>query len=166
MQLIDFQGIITPRRIGMNDKSKMLNDFLKYYSTVLRYMDDYISEPITEFHLTFDAFLIMHEIGTSPKPLLLMDIAASHHVSRSAISRQISILLKYDYVYQVANPADRRQKSLLLTKKGQEIDQQLIAAIQNVFDGWVKQLGHTRVESMLAFFSDFTKQVIQTPANN
>ncbi|BDZ31724.1 MarR family transcriptional regulator [Lactiplantibacillus sp. WILCCON 0030] len=150
----------------MNDTPKMLNDFLKYYSTVLRYMDDYISEPISQFHLTFDAFLIMHEIGTSSKPLLLMDIAASHHVSRSAISRQISILLKYDYVYQVANPADRRQKSLLLTEKGQDIDRQLIAAIQDVFDSWVNKLGSQRVEGMLDFFNDFTKQVIQVSAQN
>lgn len=147
----------------MNDTPKMLDDFLKYYSTVLRYMDDYISEPIKQFHLTFDAFLIMHEIGSSRQPLLLMDIAENHHVSRSAISRQISVLLKYDYIYQVANPADRRQKSLLLTTKGQDIDQQLIAAIQNVFDSWIKQLGGNRVEGMLDFFSDFTTQVIQAP---
>jgi len=95
-----------------------------------------------------------------------MDIAASHHVSRSAISRQISILLKYDYVYQVANPADRRQKSLLLTEKGQDIDRQLIAAIQDVFDSWVNKLGSQRVEGMLDFFNDFTKQVIQVSAQN
>ncbi|MFD1421177.1 MarR family winged helix-turn-helix transcriptional regulator [Lactiplantibacillus songbeiensis] len=144
----------------MNGSPKMLDDFLKYYATVLRYMDDFISEPISRYHMTFDAFLIMHEIGTSTKPILLMDIADSHHVSRSAISRQISTLLKYDYVYQVANPADRRQKSLLLTEKGQATDKQLIQDIQLVFDQWIDQLGRERIKTMLTFFDDFTHQVI------
>lgn len=145
----------------MNGSPAMLNDFLKYYSTVLRYMDNYISEPINRYHMTFDAFLMLHEIGASTKPILLMDIADSHHVSRSAISRQISTLLKYDYVYQVANPADRRQKSLLLTEKGQATDKQLIHDISLIFNQWIDQLGANRIQAMLTFFSDFTQQVIE-----
>ncbi|WP_234002778.1 MarR family winged helix-turn-helix transcriptional regulator [Lactobacillus sp. CBA3605] len=145
----------------MNGSPKMLDDFLKYYATVLNYMDDYIAEPINRYHLTFDAFLIMHEIGRSTTPLLLMDIAESHHVSRSAISRQISILLKYDYVYQVAKPTDRRKKILLLTDQGQNIDQQLIDDLQGIFDVWVNRLGAERVVSMLALLHDFNQEVIQ-----
>ncbi|ETY73426.1 MarR family winged helix-turn-helix transcriptional regulator [Lactiplantibacillus fabifermentans] len=144
----------------MNGSPQLLNDFLSDYSTVLRYMNDYIAEPISQYHMTFDTFLIMHEIGASAQPLLLMDIADRHHVSRSAISRQISILLKYDYVYQVPNPADRRQKSLLLTDHGQQIDTQLIEAIQAMFNHWIDTLGPQRINTMLSLLDDFSRKII------
>lgn len=139
------------------------DDFLRDYATVLRYLNEHITAPLNAYHLTFDTFLIMHEIGTSHEPLLLMDIANRHHVSRSAISRQISILLKYDYVYQVSNPQDRRQKSLLLTDKGKAVDQDLIDSIQQIFSQWISQLGKRRINSLLSLLGDFTQQIV-TPS--
>ncbi|RRK09414.1 MarR family transcriptional regulator [Lactiplantibacillus garii] len=147
----------------MASTTPVFDDFLRDYATVLRYMNEHITAPLNEYHLTFDTFLIMHEIGTSHEPLLLMDIANDHHVSRSAISRQISILLKYDYVYQVSNPHDRRQKSLLLTDRGKEIDQTLITVIQKIFSQWTRQLGKRRINSLLSLLGDFTQQIV-TPS--
>lgn len=144
----------------MASTTPVFDDFLNDYAAVLRYLNDRITAPLNTYHLTFDTFLIMHEIQTSHEPLLLMDIANSHHVSRSAISRQISILLKYDYVYQVSNPNDRRQKSLLLTKRGQEIDQALITTIQQTLGEWTQQLGKRRINNLLSLLNDFTQQII------
>lgn len=144
----------------MTTTTPIFDDFLRDYASVLRYMNERITAPLNDYHLTFDTFLIMHEIGASHEPLLLMDIANNHHVSRSAISRQISILLKYDYVYQVSNPQDRRQKSLLLTERGKTTDQELIAATQKVFAQWTKQLGKRRINSLLSLLGDFTQQII------
>ncbi|CAM3232230.1 MarR family winged helix-turn-helix transcriptional regulator [Lactiplantibacillus plajomi] len=144
----------------MESITPVFDDFLRDYATVLRYMNQQIAAPLSEYHLTFDTFLIMHEIATSVRPILLMDIANSHHVSRSAISRQISILLKYDYVYQVSNPNDRRQKSLLLTEQGKEIDNVLTGAMQTIFSQWTKKLGKRRINSLLSLLGDFTRQII------
>lgn len=84
--------------------------FLSDYANVSRYLSTELSALLTTYHLTLDAFLIMHEIGKSQAPLLLMDIAHRHHVSRSAISRQISALLSYGYVQQQPMPVTAVRK--------------------------------------------------------
>lgn len=145
----------------MSASTSQFDDFLTDYATVFRYMNEHINAPLNAYHLTFDTFLIMHEIGASKRPLLLMDIATNHHVSRSAISRQISILLKYDYVYQVSNPDDRRQKSLLLTDQGKTIDQELIHSLQTIFSQWIDQLGPERIGDLLSLLGDFSNQIVR-----
>lgn len=145
----------------MATTTPVFDEFLRDYANVFRYMNETITTPLNTYHLTFDTFLIMHEIGVSEEPLLLMDIANNHHVSRSAISRQISILLKYDYVYQVSNPKDRRQKSLLLTERGQAIDQKLIVAIQELFQTWTRKLGKRRINTLLGVLGDFSHQIVE-----
>ncbi|MED7618697.1 UNVERIFIED_CONTAM: MarR family transcriptional regulator, partial [Bifidobacterium breve] len=119
-------------------------------------------------HLTFDAFLIMHEIGQSPQPLLLMEIAHQHHVSRSAISRQIGVLLKHRYIEQQANATDRRQKGLSLTATGRHLDQQLMATMHKTVHQWTTQLGPQRVKTLLGIFTDFNEQIInnEVPASD
>ncbi|MDF3266284.1 hypothetical protein P2868_16210 [Lactiplantibacillus plantarum] len=64
-----------------------LDMFLTDYANISRYLNTRLNSLLATQHLTFDAFLIMHEIGQNPRPLLLMEIAHQHHVSRSAISR-------------------------------------------------------------------------------
>lgn len=134
--------------------------FLSDYANVSRYLSTELSTLLTTYHLTLDAFLIMHEIGKSQAPLLLMDIAHRHHVSRSAISRQISALLSYGYVQQQANASDRRQKSLLLTDSGREIDQQLVATMRQSANQWANLLGPQRVTTLLGILEDFNDQVV------
>lgn len=142
--------------------------FLSNYANVARYLNAQLNTLLTTQHLTFDAFLIMHEIGQSPQPLLLMEIAHHHHVSRSAISRQISTLLSHHYIYQQANANDRRQKGLSLTAAGRQLDQQLIATMQHTAHQWTTQLGPQRVTALLNFLADFNSQIInqEVSANN
>ncbi|MFB9770446.1 MarR family winged helix-turn-helix transcriptional regulator [Lactiplantibacillus modestisalitolerans] len=144
----------------MATPNSVFDEFLTDYARVFRYMNEKITGPLSAYHLTFDTFIIMHEIGTSSQPPLLMDIAHAHRVSRSAISRQISILLKYHYVYQESNPNDRRQKSLRLTDQGQSIDRDLMQNLQVIFQEWVDQLGKRRVNTLLAVLGDFNRKII------
>ncbi|MDV0431879.1 MarR family transcriptional regulator [Lactiplantibacillus sp. DA1] len=136
------------------------NIFLSDYANVSRYLNTRINKLLTTQHLTADTFLIMHEIGQSPQPLLLMDIAHQHHVSRSAISRQISVLLSHQYICQQANISDRRQKRLSLTDAGRRLDQQLMETIHQSVHQWALQLGQSRVDTLLSILNDFNDQII------
>ncbi|ANI94170.1 MarR family winged helix-turn-helix transcriptional regulator [Lactiplantibacillus plantarum] len=140
-----------------------LDMFLTDYANISRYLNTRLNSLLATQHLTFDAFLIMHEIGQSPQPLLLMEIAHQHHVSRSAISRQIGVLLKHRYIEQQANATDRRQKGLSLMATGRHLDQQLITVHQ-----WTTQLGPQRVKTLLGIFTDFNEQIInnEVPASD
>lgn len=145
-----------------------LDMFLTDYANISRYLNTRLNSLRTTQHLTFDAFLIMHEIGQSPQPLLLMEIAHQHHVSRSAISRQIGVLLKHRYIEQQANATDRRQKGLSLTATGRHLDQQLMATMHKTIHQWTTQLGPQRVKTLLGIFTDFNEQIInnEVPASD
>lgn len=145
-----------------------LDIFLTDYANISRYLNSRLNSLLTTQHLTFDAFFIMHEIGQSPRPLLLMELAHRHHVSRSAISRQISMLLSNQYITQQANAADRRQKGLSLTATGRHLDQQLMTTMHKTVHQWTTQLGPQRVKSLLDIFNDFNEQIInnEVPAGH
>ncbi|KGE76692.1 MarR family transcriptional regulator [Lactiplantibacillus paraplantarum] len=144
------------------------NVFLSDYANVSRYLNTRLNKLLTTQHLTADTFLIMHEIGQSSQPLLLMDIAHRHRVSRSAISRQISVLLSHQYICQQANTNDRRQKGLSLTDAGRRLDQQLITTIHQTVHQWTLQLGQPRVDTLLSILNDFNDQIIshEVPTSN
>ncbi|WP_251913311.1 MarR family winged helix-turn-helix transcriptional regulator [Lactiplantibacillus plantarum] len=140
-----------------------LDMFLTDYANISRYLNTRLNSLLTTQHLTFDAFLIMHEIGQSPQPLLLMEIAHQHHVSR-----QIGVLLKHRYIEQQANATDRRQKGLSLTATGRHLDQQLMATMHKTIHQWTTQLGPQRVKTLLGIFTDFNEQIInnEVPASD
>ena len=51
----------------------------------IKYLDEFISQPASDYHLSFEQYLILHDIARRPD-LTLVDIAANRHVTRSAIS--------------------------------------------------------------------------------
>lgn len=104
----------------MNTKH-LLDEYIDVYMTSLKYLDSFISEPAMAFKLSFEQYLIMHTIKESQN-VTLVDIADSRKVTRSAISRQIKVLLGLEYIYQERDSNDRRRQYLRLTPRGDEIE--------------------------------------------
>ena len=75
-------------------------------------------------------------------PRSLGDLAASHHVTPSTMSRTIDVLVRKGWVLRVADLADRRQVILLLTDDGK-------AALDAM-----GQHSHSLVAGMLARLDD------------
>lgn len=146
----------------MPESNRLMTQFFDSYLYVLKYLNDFVAEPASHYHITFDTFIIMREIDESQQDILLMDLARKHQVSRSAISRQISTLLKYHYVYQVADPHDRRRKSLKLTASGHMVETKLLNETEHHFNHWVQVFGKERVESILSFTKEFDEKIIKT----
>ncbi len=110
----------------------LLNRAISLYMSTLKSLDSFISEPAAKYYLSFEQYLILHDIATQKK-IMLMDIAEQRQVTRSAISRQIKVLLNHKYVYQRADPNDRRRLFLHLTKEGKRVEAEISQDVTDRF---------------------------------
>ena len=101
----------------MTHEDQLLDKAINIYLTGLKGIESFISEPASEYNLSFEQFLILRKIINHPN-IKLMDIAEQRQVTRSAVSRQLKVLFQQKYVEQKADPADRRRMFLVATKKG------------------------------------------------
>jgi len=95
---------------------------------------------------------------------MLMDIAEQRGVTRSAISRQIKVLLKHKYVYQKADPLDRRRLFLHLTKSGKAVEEEINENVALRFSGWVNIFGEDKASEILDFIEEFDNRIVREEA--
>ena len=100
---------------------QLLDDYIDAYISTLKYLDEVVSEPAAEYGLSFEQYLIMHAIAESYDDITLTDIVEKRKVTRAAISRQIKMLMKKEYVYQETDCHDRRRQILRLTNEGKVV---------------------------------------------
>ncbi|WP_225352486.1 MarR family winged helix-turn-helix transcriptional regulator [Lacticaseibacillus nasuensis] len=102
----------------------MLNEYIEVYFTAFKNVGDLVSEPMHQYHLSFEQFLIMRDVAAGHK-VALSAIAEQRRVSRAAISRQIKTLLDRDYLVQERDTDDRRRQFLHLTPTGEQVTAKL-----------------------------------------
>ncbi|PWF99630.1 MarR family winged helix-turn-helix transcriptional regulator [Levilactobacillus bambusae] len=122
----------------------------------LKYLDEFVSEPAREFQLSFEQYLILHTVAKQ-KHVTLMDIASERRVTRSAISRQIKVLLKRDYIYQLPDETDRRRLYLKLTASGRKAEEEITKRVHDLFASWIETFGEDKAEWVLQFIQDFSQ---------
>jgi len=137
----------------------LLNRAISLYMSTLKSLDSFISEPAAKYYLSFEQYLILHDIATQKK-IMLMDIAEQRQVTRSAISRQIKVLLNHKYVYQRADPNDRRRLFLHLTKEGKRVEAEISQDVTDRFTGWVQIFGEEKAQEFLDFLEDFDRRIV------
>lgn len=135
-------------------EQSLLDAFIDVYMSSLKYLDEFVSEPAKEFHLSFEQYLILREI-TRNHDVTLMDIASKRQVTRSAISRQIKVLLKQGYLRQQPDENDRRRLYLIATDAGKRAERVIRQRINQRFQGWVDVYGNERAHEILTFIQDF-----------
>jgi DNA-binding MarR family transcriptional regulator len=69
-----------------------------------------------EEHLNMGQFRMLGMLHIAPRTL--SELAASHHVTPSTMSRTIDVLVRKAWVARETDPADRRQVILTLTSEG------------------------------------------------
>jgi len=137
-------------------EQSLLDAFIDVYMSSLKYLDEFVSEPAKEFHLSFEQYLILREI-TRNHDVTLMDIASKRQVTRSAISRQIKVLLKQGYLRQQPDENDRRRLYLIATDAGKRAERVIRQRINQRFQGWVDVYGNERAHDILEFIQDFSQ---------
>jgi len=140
----------------VEQEQPLLDAFIDVYMNSLKYLDEFVSEPAKEFHLSFEQYLILRDV-TRNEHVTLMDIASKRQVTRSAISRQIKVLLKQGYLQQRPDENDRRRLYLLTTPEGTKAERVIRQRINKRFQGWVDVYGNDRARQILQFIQDFSQ---------
>lgn len=140
----------------VEQEQPLLDAFIDVYMSSLKYLDEFISEPAQAFHLSFEQYLILRKI-TQNAQVTLMDIASKRQVTRSAISRQIKVLLKAGYLQQQPDENDRRRLYLLVTPTGAKAERAIRQRINQRFQGWLDVYGDQRAREILDFIRDFSQ---------
>ncbi len=135
---------------------ELLQEAINVYLSSLKYLDNFVSEPATKYGLSFEQYLILHTIADR-EHVSLMDIASERKVTRSAISRQIKVLLQHNYIYQKPAESDRRRLYLHLTKSGQQVENKVYELTSARFDEWINHYGEEKVRQVLDFIKDFAQ---------
>ncbi|GAX06689.1 MarR family transcriptional regulator [Secundilactobacillus pentosiphilus] len=138
------------------ERAQLLDEYIDVYMKSLKYLDSFVSEPAMKYNLSFEQYLIMHDIAHQSH-VTLARIADKRGVTRSAISRQIKVLLKLDYIYQQQDEKDHRRQFLHLTPRGSKIEAILAKAAEDRFSGWIDIFGEDRAMDLLQFIRAFSE---------
>ncbi|QMU07187.1 MarR family winged helix-turn-helix transcriptional regulator [Levilactobacillus suantsaii] len=138
------------------EKTALLDAFIDVYMSSLKHLDEFVSEPTKTFHLSFEQYLILREV-TQHEHVTLMDIAIQRQVTRSAVSRQIRVLIRQGYLRQQPDENDRRRLYLLATPTGEQAERLIRQRIEHRFQGWLDIYGEAQAHELLNFIRDFSQ---------
>lgn len=141
-------------------KADLLDKAIDVYLNALKGLENFISQPSAGYNLSFEQYLILQSIVDRPG-IKMMDIARERQVTRSAVSHQLRVLIKHEYVRQQQDPVDRRRLALRPTPKGSAVAQQIRQKIEKRFNRWVDVYGERRGATLLKLLDEFNQQVIQ-----
>lgn len=133
--------------------------YIHAYLSTIKYLNEMVAVPAAQYDLSFEQYLIMQGIAQHDG-LTLTDIVAKRQVTRAAVSRQIRMLLRKQYIWHEADVTDRRRMLLHLTKRGQEVERELTDRIECRFDSWLISLGEERATEILKYMIKFDEKAL------
>lgn len=107
---------------------------------IFKYIGDFASIPTQKYHLTFEAFTVLDCIAHK-KETTLVAVAKTLGLSKSAIARQVTVLLNEGYIGQKTDTNDRRVKFLTLTAAGNRVHRNASADLDDRFHRWLEFFG-------------------------
>lgn len=137
---------ITNETLTEEELKKQFDDL---YMHIFKYIGDFVSIPTQKYNLTFEAYMVMENIARSKNGQTLVELAKLEGVSKSAIARQVNVLLKENYVMQKVDPNDRRVKYITLTAAGSRVQRNLAQATDERFHRWLGFFGRDEAEHFI-----------------
>ncbi|MFC6181746.1 MarR family winged helix-turn-helix transcriptional regulator [Lactiplantibacillus daowaiensis] len=148
----------------MNEDMEFFNRFSHMYLHGFKNLADMFAEPATEHGITLDEFYILYDIAEAKGKIRLMDIAETHGVTRSAISRLIGRLLRKDYLYQEAEDHDRRNKVLKLTPEGARVEHVVFTELLQRNRAWAQSFNLAKQYQTLDLVEEFMDKFVNENA--
>ncbi|WP_409022730.1 MarR family transcriptional regulator [Dellaglioa sp. P0083] len=139
--------------------TKLMDDYISMYLGTFKNVEGFISQPTSEFNLSFEQFLILKDIH-STEDISMVDIAKKRNVSRSAIARQLNVLKQLRYIYQEQDTVDRRRINLRLSDQGAKVERVVTESIKKRFDTWVNVLGEDKAVLLLSLMKEFGQKIM------
>jgi DNA-binding MarR family transcriptional regulator len=88
---------------------------------------------------------VLHFVGRSPG-INVSDLLGILRITKQSLSRVLSVLVEQGYVAQTQGHADRRQRLLTLTAKGQALERRLYERQRERLMGAYREAGATAVD--------------------
>ena len=144
---------------------ELMAEFINIYMSALKNLEKLISQPTSEFGVSFEQWLIMSSVAASSVPLTMSEIATERGVTKGAIARQLKPLFERDYLKQSHDDQDRRRVLLSLTVEGQRVEKIVTQRVGARFDKWLDIYGLDEGRDLLKTFHRLNQLIIQPELN-
>jgi len=113
-------------------KSKVVHaeSFFEAYMELKRELEKSATRFQRTMGISVDQYAILHHILENPGKLTSATVADSRGISRAAVSRGISQLIRRGYVVQSYQSSDRRVRPLSLTTTGEQLETDCYQTLQ------------------------------------
>lgn len=142
-----------------------LSDFIGVYMSSLKHMETMLSQPMRQFGISFEQWLIMASISHSEQPLTLTEIAAERDVTKGAVGRQLKPLLELKFITQTPDEKDRRRIFLALTTEGQRVEAEISKRVKARSKQWIDAFGLEEARELLRGVHRFDDLIMQPALN-
>lgn len=123
-------------------------DFMEFaglYRWLINNLSESMSRESQKYGLSFDQFLVMHEIQNANNETTNSALADKMQVSRSAISRQCRSLRKMAFIAEQSDENDQRIRRVHLTEKGLEVYRHLLFYYVDLYKDLQNEIGQDTV---------------------
>ncbi|MEX0381222.1 MarR family winged helix-turn-helix transcriptional regulator [Leuconostoc sp. MS02] len=147
--------------------SDLMAEFISVYMSSLKKLEKLISQPTSDFGISFEQWLIMTSVVKSghESPLTMTKIATDRGVTKGAIARQLKPLFERRYLNQVPDEQDRRRTLLLLTPEGQRVEAIITSRVNGRFSGWLDIYGFAEGQNLLKTLHRLDTLIVQPELN-
>lgn len=128
-------------------------DFMEFaglYRWLINNLSESMSRESQKYGLSFDQFLVMHEIQNANNETTNSALADKMQVSRSAISRQCRSLRKMAFIAEQSDENDQRIRRVHLTEKGLEVYRHLLFYYVDLYKDLQNEIGQDTVGATIA----------------
>ncbi|ANZ60757.1 hypothetical protein AYR62_14255 [Secundilactobacillus paracollinoides] len=139
----------------------MMMEFQRAYLFQRKFIRAYANAPKAKYDITFDEYLIMHDIAMATTDMASSDLAERHQVSKPAMTRLLKGLVAKQLIIETEG-TDKRQKIWQLTPKGQEVDRAVTADERVNVKTWQDRVGTRRIQEFFSFLDEFQDAISDT----
>ena len=140
----------------------LLDAYVDAYFSTFKSINELISEPMAQYHLSFEQYRILSDIAHDPETTLTK-IVTKRGVTKPAVARQLRVLRGLNYITQAKFENDRRRNRLSLTPLGKEVEAAITKEASARFDEWVAALGERKAKQFVKLLNDIGTKVIRRP---
>lgn len=114
----------------VESKAVHAESFFESYMQLKRELEKSATRFQRKTGMSVDQYAILHQILEQPGKLTSAAVADSRGISRAAVSRGISQLIRRGYVQQSYETTDRRVRPLSLTASGEQLEIECAKLVQ------------------------------------
>lgn len=131
------------------------------YQTNFRAIEQMLKESVQEFGEGWGSISLLTQISKGQR-LTMSDLAERNHITKGAISTQVTGMLTKGLVEVVADCNDRRRYYIHLTSKGERLMKRVNDHTQFVAHDVMKTMGMVGVKLLHNDFTTFTSTIINS----